>query len=102
MTDLKKYRRGTKNYYRLLQVPHRDLDYKQHHQCVGCCFNDLTNRELPSCVERKKEMLACQDYTPPSTDESGEYVDAKFIDYIFVPATKQGLADYMKHRLEYA
>ena len=97
MTDLKKYRRGTRNYYRLLQVPFEALDKKNHHQCVGCCFDDLTNPKLPSCEERKRDDLRCQDFIPSDT-----FLAEKFIDYIFVPATKQGLADYVKHRLEYS
>lgn len=88
----KKYRKGTKNYYRLLQVPYEQLEDKNHHQCVGCALDDLTNVERPSCPERKKEDLACQDFI--SQDEG-------FIDYIFVPATKAGLAAYVLHRLEY-
>ena len=97
MSKFKKHRRGTKNYYRLLQVPIDILDNANHHQCVGCCFDDLTYRDLPSCEERKRDNLRCQDFIPADT-----FLDEQFIDYIFVPATKQGLADYMKHRLEYA
>ena len=97
MSGIKKHRRGTKNYYRLLQVPIDILDNANHHQCVGCCFDDLTYRDLPSCEERKRDNLRCQDFI--SETEVDVY---KFIDYIFVPATKQGLADYMKHRLDYS
>jgi hypothetical protein len=97
MTELRKYRKGTKNYYRLLQVPYEALNSKNHHQCVGCALDDLTHPERPSCVERKKDRMGCQDFIPADT-----FLAEQFIDYIYVPATKQGLADYMKHRLEYA
>ena len=97
MTELKKYRRGTKNYYRLLQVPYDQLEDKNHHQCVGCAFDDLTNRELPSCPERKKDFLDCQDFIGGGID-----LDPEIIDYIFVPATKAGLAAYVAHKLDYS
>ena len=97
MTELKKHRRGTKNYYRMRQVPFESLDTKGHHQCVGCVFDDLTNRELPSCPERKKDFLDCQDFI-----DEGKDLDPRFIDYIFVPATKAGLAAYVAHKLDYS
>ena len=92
MTEYKKHRKGTKNYYRLRQASAEALEIRDSYMCHGCVFDDYIEGRK-RCPERDKENLACQTW--------GE--DNKtFVDYIFVPATKQGLADYVKHRLEHS
>lgn len=91
MTEYKKHRKGTKNYYRLRQVPDHVLEERDSYMCKGCVFDDFID-DTARCPERDKENLTCQTMT------GGEGL----VDYIYVPATKQGLADYVKHRLEYS
>lgn len=90
MTEYKKHRKGTKNYYRLRQVPDHVLDERDSYMCHGCVFDDF-KEGTAACPDRDKENLTCQEWS-----EDG------LVDYIFVPATKQGLADYVKHRLEHS
>ena len=92
MKDLKKHRIGTKNYYRLLQVSEEALEERDSYMCFGCCFDDFIDG-TPKCPHRDKENLPCQTWS-----EDGSFL----VDYIFVPATKQGLADYVAHRLEHS
>jgi hypothetical protein len=62
--------------------------------CEGCCF--LAGRMVgDKCPERADETVVCQEW---ETGNGGEWLT----DYIFFPATKQGLADYVAHRLEQA
>ena len=96
MSELKKHRKGTKNYYLLPQVSQEQLEAKNHYQCRGCCFDDLIDRNRPACPERHKEFLACQEWG--DTPDGGP----SLIDYIYVPATRQGLTEYVIHKLEYA
>jgi hypothetical protein len=86
----KKHRKGTKNYYRLLQVPVEALEEHDSYMCKGCVFDDFKD-DGTRCPDRDKENLTCQTWS-----------DDSVVDYIFVPATKQGLADYVVHRLEHS
>lgn len=82
---MRRKRIGTRSYYMFKQIENEDMDI-----CEGCCF--LPARETGSkCPEYKDELVMCQ-----------EWDDETLTDYIFVPATKQGLADYVAHRLEQA
>jgi hypothetical protein len=84
---MKRKRIGTRSYYMFKQVDDEDMNV-----CEGCCF--LRAREIgDKCPERKDETVLCQEW---ETDKDGDWLT----DYIFVPATKQGLADYVAHRLE--
>jgi hypothetical protein len=86
---MKRKRIGTRSYYMMKQVDNEDMDI-----CEGCCF--LPAREAGSkCPEYSSELVMCQEW---ETNEEGDWPT----DYIFVPATKQGLADYVAHRLEQA
>lgn len=86
---MKRKRIGTRSYYMFKQIDNEDMDI-----CEGCYF--LTGRLVgDKCPERKDELVMCQEW---ETNEEGDWLT----DYIFVPATKQGLADYVAHRLEQA
>jgi len=85
---MKRKRIGTRNYYMLKQVNNEDMDI-----CEGCCFLGARVRG-DKCPERRDEIVMCQEW---ETD-----IGESLIDYIFVPATKQGLADYVAHRLEHS
>jgi len=90
---MKRKRIGTKTYYMVKQLDAIAIDGDAD-ICTGCVF--LKERELGNrCPEDKDEMVICQTYQ--SNGESDWLVD-----YIFVPATKQGLADYVAHRLEHS
>lgn len=90
MTEYKKHRKGTRNYYRLRQVSGEVLEKRDSYMCCGCVFDDFKDGTA-RCPDRDKENLTCQTMT-----------DDSLVDYIFVPATKQGLADYVAHRLEHS
>lgn len=82
---MKRKRIGTRSYYMFKQVDNEDMDI-----CEGCYFLGARVRG-DKCPEHKDELVMCQ-----------EWDDETLTDYIFVPATKQGLADYVAHRLEQA
>jgi hypothetical protein len=102
-----------KKYYRVPQsqaitpdgrVSTYDSDYDA---CSGCALKKL--REDVSCPEyndMKMEYngpVICQDYgyDEESINEDGRYEDYVIHkDFIFIPATKKGIADYVAHLLE--
>jgi hypothetical protein len=81
---MKRIRIGTKNYYQLEQAPSVMADFDRKSACDGCAFSPKDNREVPCPNNRAGYLRCCED------DK----------DYILIPATKQGLADYVAHRLE--
>ena len=82
---MRRKRIGTRSYYMMKQVHNDDIDI-----CTGCCFLSDRNDGV-KCPERRDEVVMCQ-----------EWADDWLIDYIFVPATKQGIADYVAHKLEHS
>lgn len=74
--------------------------------CTGCALRKL--REDVSCPEYNDEKLLsqpviCQDYgyDEESIDNEGVYEDYHVLkDFIFIPATRKGIADYVAHLLE--
>jgi hypothetical protein len=74
--------------------------------CTGCALQKL--REDSACPEYRDKKLynnavICQDYgyDEESIDSLGIYYDYHVLkDYIFIPATKKGIADYVAHLLE--
>jgi hypothetical protein len=76
--------------------------------CDGCALREL--RAETSCPEYRDKRLTdqpviCQDYKVVAErgsdiDESGDYDVLK--DFIFIPATKKGIADYVAHLLKVA
>jgi hypothetical protein len=83
---MKRKRIGTRNYYLLKQVDNDNMDI-----CEGCVFLGLRENGSNKCPTRADTTMLCQEI---ETD--------LLTDYIFVPATKQGLADYVAHKLEYS
>jgi hypothetical protein len=70
----------------------KQIDDEDMNVCEGCCF--LRAREIgDKCPERADETVLCQEW---ETVDGSDWLT----DYIFFPATKQGLADYVAHRLE--
>lgn len=102
-----------KKYYRVPQSQALTPDGKvavydaNHDACSGCSLEGI--RDHASCPQHRDPRLSCdqpmlcQDY---ECDESSAQSDGKFYDYtilkdyIFIPATKQGIADYVAHLLE--
>jgi hypothetical protein len=78
--------------------------------CTGCSLRKL--REEDPCPEYKDKKLysnpvICQDYeydidsVEPNELGRDVYHDYHVLkDYIFIPATKKGIADYVAHLLE--
>jgi len=74
--------------------------------CTGCVLKKL--REDAACPEFKDKILhnnpiICQDYgyDEESIDDEGRYEDYHVLkDYIFIPANRKGIADYVAHLLE--
>lgn len=74
--------------------------------CTGCALKNL--REDSACPEYKDKKLVnnpvvCQDYAydEESIDDTGIFEDYHVLkDYIFIPATKKGIAEYVAHLLE--
>lgn len=100
-----------KKYYRVPQSQAIAADggvYIADDACQGCVFN-VGNKEKP-CVEHRDARLVykpvlCQDYEvrwdSPSDYVKGKYEDYDVTkDYIFIPATRKGIADYVAHLLE--
>ncbi len=87
---MKRKRIGTRSYYMFKKVDNEDMDI-----CKGCCF--LNAREAGSkCPEDNDELVMCQEW---KVDEQG---NEELTDYIFVPVTRQGIADYVAHKLEHS
>ncbi len=101
-----------KKYYRVPQsqaiTPDgRIADYQTAEDaCSGCALKKL--REDSACPEYNDKKLinnpvVCQDYAydEESIDDTGIFEDYHVLkDYIFIPATKKGIADYVAHLLE--
>lgn len=102
-----------KKYYRVPQSQQITPDggISQYNEardaCTGCALKKL--REDTSCPEYSDKKLAyegpviCQDYgyDEESINERGLYEDYIIHkDYIFIPATRKGIADYVAHLLE--
>jgi len=103
-----------KKYYRVPQsqalAPDGGVNVynSDHDACSGCALKTI--REERSCPEYKDNRLTmqpviCQDYKVVAErgsdiDEEGDYDVLK--DYIFIPATKKGIAEYVAHLLEAA
>ena len=75
--------------------------------CTGCALKKL--RDDTACPEYSDKKLAhegpviCQDYgyDEESINKHGLYEDYVILkDYIFIPATRAGLAQYVAHKLE--
>jgi hypothetical protein len=78
---MKRKRIGTRDYYLCKQVTNKIPP------CTGCCF--FPQKESSSrCPQNTSTVLMC--------------VDDMATDYIFVPATNRGIADYVAHKLEYS
>ena len=114
MTERKIYYIDGKRYWRMEQVNAlqvHDNNYGNNDVCTGCVFRtrrqeDFMCREVrdPRLIS-DNQPLRCQDYEPDedSINPNGKYEDYNILrDYIFVPATRQGLADYVAHRLEHS
>ena len=112
MTERKIYYIDGKRYWRMeqtnaLQV--HDGNYGNNDVCTGCVFRtrrqeDFMCREVtdPRLISGN-QPLRCQDYEPDadSINTDGKYEDYNILkDYIFVPATRAGLAQYVAHKLE--
>jgi hypothetical protein len=84
---MKRKRIGTRNYYLVPQV-HTVVTNEDGEQdiCTGCALGGPDR-----CPEGRDGVLLCQ-----------ELENDKITDYIFIPATKQGLVDFAIHRLETA
>lgn len=86
---MKVRRIGTKNYYMLPQTQKmiNELMEGGNHICRGCALFDRNVHTGVKCPEdRGGEFHCCGDGT----------------DYIFVPATRKGLAEYVAHKLEHS
>ena len=89
--------------HRMIQSPRR-TDYSNgsvsRDACHGCVFKD----DRDSCINdtttlwRAEPALLCQDVVYESDDEDAAYDVER--DYIFIPATEEGMAAYVAHRLE--
>ena len=103
-----------KRYWRMEQVlalQVTDGDYGNNDVCTGCAFRSMRSDASFSCREVKDDRLSkdnqplrCQDYEVDL--ESYSTYDEKFSDYnilkdyIFIPATRAGFAQYVAHKLE--
>lgn len=100
-----------KKYYRVPQTASLQTSDEVYmgSACDGCAL-DTGRTDLGECPEHRDKRvfdrpLLCQDYEIDE-DSFEEYVegrryDVKILkDYIFIPATKQGIADYVAHLLE--
>jgi hypothetical protein len=73
--------------------------------CTGCALQKL--REDSACPEYNDKKLVnnpvvCQDYAydEESIDDTGIFEDYHVLkDYIFIPANRKGIADYVAHLL---
>ena len=114
MTERKIYYIDGKRYWRMeqthaLQVHDGNYGYGNNDVCTGCVFremrsHDFTCREVtdPRLIS-DNQPLRCQDYEPDedSINPDGKYEDYTITnDYIFIPATRAGLAHYVAHKLE--
>lgn len=112
MSEYKVHRINGKRYYRLPQVNLLTTDYTDDDVCTGCALNAI--RLDNGCPKHREKLLTsynkpviCQDYAvdmeSASTWEKGKFEDFEILaDYIYVPATRKGLADYVAHRLEHS
>ena len=103
-----------KKYYRVPQsqalAPDGGVNVynSDHDACSGCALKTI--RGGVSCPEYKDKKLhnnavICQDYAyaEESIADGGIYEDYIVTkDYIFIPATKKGIAEYVAHLLEAA
>ena len=82
---MKRKRIGTRNYYLVPQI-HTIVVNEDGEQdiCEGCSFGGPDR-----CPEGRGGELICQ-----------ETENDKIVDYILIPATKQGLVDFAMHRLD--
>lgn len=86
---MKTRRIGTKNYYMLTQTQKliSESGSGDNHICNGCALFDSSIQTGVKCPEdRGGEFICCSNGT----------------DYIFVPATRKGLAGYVAHKLEHS
>ena len=87
---MKRVRVGTKNYYQVQQSQGVVNEFHDDHEgrslCEGCAFFP-NGKATAGCPDDRNGVLRCC--------ENG-------IDWIFIPATKQGLVDFAIHRLEHS
>ncbi len=87
---MKRVRIDTKNYYKVQQLQSVVNRFHDDHEggslCIGCAFfrNGI---QTAGCPDDREGVLRCCE---------------KDIDWIFIPATKQGLAAFVAHRLEHS
>lgn len=114
LKELRVYYIEGRRYWRMEQVralQAHDGDYTHHQDvCTGCAFQKRRSDSSFLCREVKDDRLIsdsqplkCQDY---EVDEESWFEDGKYSDYtitndyIFIPATRAGFAQYVAHKLE--
>ena len=114
LKELPVYYINKKRYWRMeqtLALQVTDGNYVHHNDvCTGCAFRSMRSDASFSCREVKDDRLSkdnqplkCQDY---EIDMESYWSDGKFSDYnilkdyIFIPATRAGFAQYVAHKLE--
>lgn len=113
MTQYKIHWVKGKRYYRLPQVQALTKDYADEGVCTGCALHGLKENNN-GCPKHRDTLLVthnkpviCQDYQidldSASTWEKGKFEGFEILaDFIYVPANRKGLADYVAHRLEFS
>ena len=84
---MKKVRIGTRDYYKLEQVPAIDNDDSDLDICTGCVFHE--KQPVKECPRDVRGDVKCKTYT-----------ETRVIEHIFIPATRAGLTAFAIHRLE--
>lgn len=114
MTE-KIYNIRRKRYYRKPQTASLQHAYTSGvSSCTGCALREMRddarsdftcpNVDFDDRLHSGNQPLLCQEYVPDESTWDGEvYEDFTTVkDHIFIPANKQGIADYVAHILSYS
>lgn len=114
LKELRVYYIEGRRYWRMEQVralQAHDGDYVRHQDvCTGCAFQKRRSDSAFNCREvsdsrliSDNQPLKCQDYEPDESSVRPDGTHDDYIitnDYIFIPATRAGFAQYVAHKLE--